>query len=203
MKLKLKAARAVSLTKSPGEEACTQVLLASALLTPPIAEKLRIKEGCYTEEGVPRHLDGFPCPSITIDGADVQLDDYLCRETKIHKFRVKQPKTGGDNDVSLELTLRIHFEGKVPLFKWLEDVGKGEFVLGINARQEDLAFDDEAEAAEEVQEEIAFGCVSCENDVPLGIGNIHTNGQPCKAVEATAGPALASAPVLAASASVR
>src|ERR1039457_4221308 len=137
MKLKLKAAQAVSLTKYPGEEATTQVLLVSALLTPPVAERLKCREACYTKEGVPRHFDAYPSPSVHIKGADVLLGKSSFRANLIHKFKISQPKTGGDTDTSLELKLRLHFDGSLTLCDWLEKTNKGEFLLAINARQED------------------------------------------------------------------
>lgn len=153
MKLKLKASRAISLTKYPGEETTTQVLVVSALLTPPVAEALRIREGCYNEEGVPRRLDVFPSPHVRIEGADVGLGGTSFEATLIHKFKVAQPKTGGDQDTSLEVRLRLHFDGKAPLSKWLDTVNKGEFVLAINARQEDLDFGDSTDEPEEEVED--------------------------------------------------
>jgi hypothetical protein len=192
MKLKIKACSVVSVTKYPKQDDCNQVLLVTGLLTPPIAEKLGIKEGAYNDEGVPRHLDTFPCPALRIDGADVSLGDKEYRATLIHKLKVKQPKTGGDTDTTLELTLRMHFEGKVPLFAWVENQKKAEFVLGINARQEDLQFGDAEEEADdpdpdppEEQLEI-LGAVASKNSVDRATGEfqrkqmekVRTGGKP-------------------------
>lgn len=152
MKLTIKETKVSSLTKYPGEEACTQVLHVAGLLTPRIAERLKIMEGCFTDEGVPRHLDCFPAPSITIDGADVACGETDFRATKVWKFRVKQPKSGGDNDVSLELSMRLHFAGDVPLFAWLDHQNGNPFTLGINARQMDLHFGGEEDGEEEEPE---------------------------------------------------
>ncbi len=145
MKLKLKAARCISLTKYPGEEYTTQVLVLATLLTPPIAEKLRCREACYTEEGVPRTFDAYPSPHVRIEGADILLGDTSARANLVHKFKIAQPKTGGDNDTSLELRMRMHFDGSLHLADWVEKTNKAEFTLSINARQENLDFGDNAE----------------------------------------------------------
>lgn len=160
MKLRMKDTRAISLTKYPGEDACTQVLLVAGLLTPQLAEKLGVKEGTFNEDGVPRHYETFPSPDLRIEGADVSLGDTSFRCKMIHKFKVKQPKTGGDTDISLELHMRIHFAGEEPLFAWLDNQCKKPFVFGINALQESFKFGDgdtaeDSEDAEEVEAEHA------------------------------------------------
>lgn len=160
MKLKIKETKAVSLAQYPGEEECTQVLLVSGLLTPAIADKLRIKDGCFNEEGIPRRYASYPSPLITVDGADVQLGDTNFHAKMLHKFKITQPKTGGDNDVSLEVSFRIHFAWSEPISAWLGNQKESPFVLGVNARQEDLNFGDEegdeeeTETEEEQQEEL-------------------------------------------------
>ncbi len=182
MKLKLKDAHIVSLTKYPGEEKTTQVLILSALLTPPIAEKLRCREACYNAEGVPRKFDSYPSPAIRIEGADVLLGDAGYRTNLIHKFKIAQPKTGGETDTTLELRMRLHFDGHLTLGDWFEQANKGTFLLAINARQEDLNFGEEEEAAGEEEEEGPdTGCVACNNDIPMGIGNNHVTGARCTA----------------------
>ncbi len=191
MKLKLKDARIIQLTKYPGEENTTQVLVLAGLLTPPIAEKLKVRE-CYDEKGVPRHWDSYPSPGVRIQGADVLLGDTSARSNLIHKFKIAQPKSGGDNDVSLELRMRLHFDGSLPLCDFLETQNKQPFVLAINARQEDLDFGDgEAEDASEEEPEKDSGCVACNNDIPMGIGGMHVTGARCTAKDKE--PALASA----------
>lgn len=106
MKLKIKECRALNVQSTPTEEGVTHVLLPAGLLTPLIAEKLRVKEGRYSDEGVPRHYASYPSPSISIDGADVQLGGTDLRAKLIHKFSVSQPKSGGENDISLEVRCR-------------------------------------------------------------------------------------------------
>ncbi len=155
MKLKLKAARCISLTKYPGEEYTTQVLIAACPLTPPIAEKLRCREACYTEEGVPRTFDVYPSPHVRIEGADVLLGETSARANLIHKFKIVQPKTGGENDTSLELRLRLHFDGNLHLADWVEKTNKAEFVLAINALQANLDFgDNESEMESDESEDV-------------------------------------------------
>ena len=101
MKLELKNAQAISLTKYPGEEQTTQVLVVTALLTPPIADMLQCREACYTADGVPRHFDGYPSPAVRISGADVSLGDDSFRANLICKFKIRQPHAAGDRDTSL------------------------------------------------------------------------------------------------------
>jgi hypothetical protein len=194
MKLKLKDATIVNLTKYPGEEACTQVLVLAALLTPPIAEKLKCREACYTDEGVPRKFDAYPSPAVRISGADVLMGDTSARANLIHKFKIAQPKAGGETDTSLELRMRLHFDGHLPLGDFLDSQNKQPFLLSINARQEDLDFGDQAEEAEAETDEAEpdTGCVACNNDIPMGIGNRHVTGAKCTK-PAESEPALASA----------
>jgi len=155
MKLKIKGTYMVSLTKYPGEQESTQVMVLAGILTPPVAEKLRIREGCSNEEGVPRHYESCPSPSVRIAGADVMIGDTQYRATLLHKFKISQPKTGGEADTSLEIRFRVHFSGKVPLHAVVDNLLNSEFVFGINAAQEDFNFGDDEKAAEEPEEEEA------------------------------------------------
>jgi len=156
-----------------------------------------VREGCYNEEGVPRRYDSFPAPAVRVDGADVQIGNHDARAKLIHKFKVIQPKTGGDNDITLEVRFRMHFAGDEPLTSILEDINKTTFVLGLNARQEDLQFGGE-DADEEEDEEAEPDCVDCANNIPYAIGSktIHASGQPCTAVKKDSGPSLAPAAIV-------
>lgn len=181
MKLKVKGTYILSLTKYPGEEQPTQVLLVAGILTPPIAEKLKVREGCYTDEGVPRHYDSYPSPAVRINGADVFIGEKDYRANLIHKFKVAQPKNGGETDTSLEVRFRMHFDGKVPLHAVVDNLNKTEFVLGINARQEDLNFGEEEAGEEDSEDEDS--CIECANGIPFQTGSktVHDSGQPCTA----------------------
>lgn len=203
MRFKMKEVQVVALHVYPGEDASTQVLEVCGLLTPANANKLQIREACYTEEGIPRNFDGFPSPSLRIDGADIIMEDKEFRSTLIHKLKVVKPKSKKQQGVTLELTMRIHFGGKEPVKPWLDRQGKEPFVLDLSARQEDLAFG-EKEADDEPQEDDAsqpdVGCTSCNAENPMGIGGFHLNGQKCtkpsdgkEEPESSDGPALASA----------
>ena len=193
MKLRLKNAQAVSLTKYATEEQTTQVLVVTALLTPPIAETLQCREACYTPEGVPRRFDAYPSPSARIEGADVMLGDDSFRANLITKFKIRQPHAGGDRDVSLEVQARFHFDGHLHLGDWLDNMKKNAFTVSINARQEDFNFggDDAADEEEQQEEELDTGCVACNNKIPLSAPGVHTSGAKCTANKP--GPALATA----------
>ena len=188
MKIKLKDTVVVSLSKYPGSDGCTQVLLVSGLLTPSIAAKLKISE-CFDEKGIPKTCwDSFPTPTLKIAGGDVAFDGRTFPTTLLHKFKVRQPQTGNDRDTHLELSVRIHFAGKEPLSQWIDKQNNDTFVLDISAAQEDLQFE---EVADEDEPEPDTNCTSCNNGVELGFGNIHLNGQKCVATK-DEGPALAS-----------
>jgi len=190
MKIKLKDTSVVSLSKYPGADGTTQVLLVSGLLTASIAAKLKISE-CFDANGVPKTCwDSFPTPTLKIAGGDVSLDGKMFPATLLHKFKVKQPQTGNDRDTHLELSIRIHFAGKEPLSQWLDKQNNDTFVLDISAAQEDLQFDDSTDA-EEDPPVVDNGCVSCANGVEIGLGNVHLNGQKCTARKVE--PTLASA----------
>lgn len=193
MKLKVKGTYILSLTKYPGEEQPTQVLLVAGILTPPIAEKLKVREGCYTDEGVPRHYDSYPSPAVRINGADVFIGERDYRANLIHKFKVAQPKNGGETDTSLEVRFRMHFDGKVPLHAVVDNLNKTEFVLGINARQEDLNFGEEEAGEEDSEdEEPDLGCIACNNSMGFmpDSDTVHESGQKCtRKREATLAPA--------------
>lgn len=143
MKLKIKDTYILSLIKYPGAQQPTQVLLVAGILTPGIAERLKIREGCFNEEGVPRHYATFPSSTIRIDGADVVIGVKTFRSTLVHRFHVKQPKSGNEHDVSLEVTCRLHFDGKAPLSAVVDAINKDKFLLAVTAAQADLKFGDE------------------------------------------------------------
>ena len=202
MKLRIKGTHAIELAMYPGDDTGpTQVLVVSGIFSPPLAEKLGIREGCYNEEGIPHHYASFPTPMLRIDGADVQLGDRDFRSTLIHKFKISQEGSG--NDVSLTVKFRMHFDGKTPLFAWLQKQNKEEFILGVNARQEDLLFGDEPAEQEEGEEaegeELDTGCIACNNRIPFADGTTerHDNGQMCTATRAEEGQTLAPAAVVA------
>ena len=153
MKLKLKEAKILKLTKYPGENGTTQVLEVAANLTPPLAEQFRCREACYTDEGVPRHFEAYPSPALRINGGDVVLGDLTARAKLIHKFKIVQPKTGGNNDVTLDVHVRLHFEGALPIGIWVDEQNKTPFLLDIKARQEDLAFGGDEPDEENEEEE--------------------------------------------------
>lgn len=192
MKIRIKEARIVSNTRYPGEEGSTQVLVLAATLTPPIAERLGIRDGCYNSEGVPRNYDRFPSSRLRIDGADLSLGDKEFRATLIHKFTVKQPKSGNDNDTHLELGFRVHFGEKEVVDAWARNTNKDTFSVLVNARQEDLNFGDADEAPNEEDLEEPE-CIHCANGVPMSlVAGIHENENKCTAYKKPE-PALASA----------
>lgn len=148
MRLKVKDCRIVALDIYPGDGGTTQVLEVVGTLTPPIARKLQIAEGCYNEDGIPRNYASFPSSALRINGSEVILGDKEFLSTMIHKFSVKSPKAKKQQGVSLDLHFRMHFIGKEPLKFWVDDMNKETFMTNISARQEDLAFG-EKEADEE------------------------------------------------------
>jgi hypothetical protein len=154
MKLRIKGTYIRDLTQRPKEVEVNQVLHLAGILSPQVAEKLKIREGCFNDEGVPRQYESFPSPKLVIDGADVTIGGNQYRSTLVHKFKIAQPKNGGESDVSLEVSFRCHFGGKVPLTAVLANLLKTEFDFGINAAQEDLKFgDDEADKEEDADEQ--------------------------------------------------
>lgn len=180
MKLKIKETEIVQLTKYPGEEQTSQVLVVSGLLTPPIAEKLKARDLCYNEEGIPRRFEGNIGLAVKMDGADIIMDTFQARANLVHKLKVSQPRKGGSNDVSLMLTMRMRFPGDVLLSDWVDEINKSTFELRINARQEELNFESDGEekasnegekqeaGATDTQEEPAerYECAYCEEGIP-------------------------------------
>jgi hypothetical protein len=181
MRIKIKNARIVNLKRFPGDEQVTQTVELAAVLTPPIAEKLRCRDGCYDENGVPRNFRKWPSPNIQIKSADVSLGELSAHANLVHCFNITQPGTG--NDTTLELKFTAHFDQNVRLADWQDSINKDEFLVAINARQEDLDFGDEPQ--EEEEEEVDNGCVLCANGVEFAEGSDtkHANGKRCTRAE--------------------
>ncbi len=134
------------------------------MLTAPLAAKLKVGE-CYSEQGVPRRWDSFPSPAIRIDGADINIGDFACRADLIHKIKIAMPKRDKDsNDISLEVTMRLHFDCKVPLSDLVDTLNKDTFELRINARQEDMGFEEQESEGDPVAAEAAAETEAGEED---------------------------------------
>lgn len=145
MNLEVKGTTVVSLTKYPGDPETTQVLVLSYLLTPPLAEKFRCREACYTDNGVPRRFEGNYGLMIRVEDVDIRLGAWSGHANLLHKFKISRPKGQADNDISLHGQVRIHFDGTALLSDWVDQVNKGEFVMSINARQGEFDFSAEEE----------------------------------------------------------
>jgi hypothetical protein len=195
LKIKVKDVQNVKLTTYPGDGGTTQVLEVLGHLTPAIATKLGIREGCYNDEGIPRNYETFPSSSLSIDGAEITLGEKDFRATLLHKFKAKVPKSKKQQGVALEVNFLIHFGGKEAIKFWFDRQNKELYTLNLNARQEDLKFgeadaDDEeaADAAEPEESAEDTGCTSCNAGNPMGLGNFHLNGQKCTQVKEIAAP---------------
>jgi hypothetical protein len=142
------------LTKYPGEEATTFVLVVKCRLTKKLAESLQCAEMCFDSNGVPRPFEGKVGLKAIIRDASVELGDRSFDASLIHKFKVGRPSGAADNDVSLDVSCRIHFAGANPhLEAFCEDQNKATFGLVISAKQEAFNFDGAKEDDEDVQEE--------------------------------------------------
>jgi hypothetical protein len=172
-KVTFKHATNVSLTEYPREEGTSLVLVVEAALTPPLAEKMRCLEPLYRnvqtdgtkpEQWVPRQFEGSYGLPARIEGADVMLGDLSMRANLIHKLRVARPADAAENDTSLAIRMRLHFDGKQrDICDWFHNTNKAEYTLKINSLQAELNFDvrpseedesgEDAEDSKEAQEE--------------------------------------------------
>lgn len=148
MKLRVYNATIKDLSWYPTEEpGGSFVLVATAPLKPKLAEKLRAKELCFDEGGVARKFEGQIGLTLRVTKASVELGDRIYESKLIHKFRVGRKEGAADNDISLHLTTRMHFDGNyAELPEWCRQQNKGEFTFCIEPAQGELQFtDDEAD----------------------------------------------------------
>lgn len=145
MKLVIKNASNISLTHYPGDPSDTQVLIVSFMLTPPLAEKLRCREQCYNDSGVPRAFEGDIGLVIRVEDADVQLGELTLPAALIHKFKVGRPRTQAESDVTLHVKVRLHFDGDCRISDWFKEVNKSEYTFSINSAQSEFDFSAEEE----------------------------------------------------------
>lgn len=152
MKIKLKQVRWDQLAKYPAEDGTTQVLVIAARLTPGVAKQLECYDACYDEEKNPRA--GLESMALTCkitsaaatfeQGEGKAARGIAVKSNLVHKFRVGRPKGAADNDVSLELHARLHFDGHChELPDLMEAINKQPFSLEIEPAQGALQFGDQ------------------------------------------------------------
>ena len=149
MRLKIDHTRVLHLVKYPCDPLPTQTLLVSFLLTPPLAEKLRCREVCYTEDGVPRKFEGSYGLVLQAANVNIQLDEWTGRCGLIDKFQISMPK----KQTSLYCKAKLHFDGEAMLSDWLDIINDNEFTMVIAQAQSEFDFSAEQAGAEPVEDE--------------------------------------------------
>lgn len=150
MKLTIKGCKVNNLTLYPKAvegKPTNMVLVIQGLLTPQLADDLDIG-GCYSDNGIPQHWGSFPSPTLQIEDAGICLNGDVFRPRLITKLKVTQAADGGDNDVSLTLTLRMHFDFNLPLIAWVDNQQQNEFVTIVEYATQSELFDNEGNAAD-------------------------------------------------------